>query len=146
MAKGFAPTGGKFHAKPFTRSPTMQRDAEPLELRLVEFFSGIGGMRLALEAAVARLCRSQSPRTSVKLTSVLSIDTSGVVNRCYLHNFPNTVMQATKKRKRQKPCGAFQEQLRQANIESLKVSDLEGNLHRHIYISIYEYIYILCKV
>ena len=92
----------------------------------MEFFSGIGGMRLALHSAVNRLTELVSGEEGVKITSILSVDTSMVVNQCYLHNFPNTVMQATKKRKRQTPTGSVHEQLRQANIESLKVSDLEG--------------------
>ena len=66
---------------------------------VVEFFSGIGGMRLALTGA----CDSIE---NFELNNFKAIDTSELVNQVYRHNFPDEPWQV--------------------NIESIKIKDLDG--------------------
>jgi tRNA (cytosine38-C5)-methyltransferase len=68
---------------------------------VVEFFSGIGGMRLALSDATKNL------QNSFPLKTFKAIDTSELVNQVYRHNFSN-------------------EEPWKVNIETIKVKDLEG--------------------
>jgi tRNA (cytosine38-C5)-methyltransferase len=102
-------------------------------LRVLEFFSGIGGMRLSLEGALAALPSNSSNSSSSSSSSssnsninsssssssssginssggvsVTSFDTSELVNQCYRLNFPGEAPP------------------RQVNIESVKLAALEG--------------------
>ena len=67
---------------------------------VVEFFSGIGGMRLALSDASNTL-------DNLSLGTFKAIDTSELVNQVYRHNFNG-------------------EEPWKVNIETIKVKDLDG--------------------
>lgn len=102
-------------------SSTKEMDAA---LELVEFFSGIGGFRIAFEQAITRFnenISAKSELSQLELSKILAIDTSDVVNRCYKANFPDT---ATRKRKRNVVVSKSHELL-QMNIEFLQVDEIE---------------------
>ena len=62
-----------------------------VELRMLEFFSGIGGMRLALESAIDILNKNSNQnnknKRQFKLTYCRAYDISLHANHCYQHNF-----------------------------------------------------------
>ena len=72
------------------------------ELRVYEFFSGIGGMRLALEA-----CLSENPLYTVG--SATAVECSDICNAVYSFNFPEGNSSCL-----------------QVNIESLRVGKIDG--------------------
>ncbi|CAM9156034.1 unnamed protein product, partial [Ectocarpus fasciculatus] len=72
-------------------------------ISVLEFFSGIGGMRLSLQGALATLPAGRA----TDLNNVTAFDTSELVNQCYRHCFPG-------------------DSPRQVNIESIKLSSLDG--------------------
>lgn len=67
---------------------------------VIEFFSGIGGMRLALTDATKSVAE-------INLGAFKAIDTSELVNQVYRHNFNG-------------------EEPWKVNIETIKVNDLDG--------------------
>ena len=73
-------------------------------MRVFEFFSGIGGMRLSLQSAIETSGAFGTPPPQLQFTA---FDTSDIVNQCYRHNFPG-------------------EMVKQVNIESIKVENLDG--------------------
>ena len=76
-------------------------------MRVLEFFSGIGGMHLSLEGALDSLSTEKKTNLTEGTLSFSAFDTSDLVNQCYRKNFP---------------C----ETVRQVNIETIKLVDLDG--------------------
>jgi len=74
-------------------------------VHVFEFFSGIGGMRIALEEATRDL--------EMTVDKVSAFDTSPFVNRCYEHYFPES-------------------EVRRVNIETIKLKDLDGDSNMNI--------------
>lgn len=74
----------KRSAAPSEEAPTATKKvAWParVDLRMVEFFSGIGGMRSAVEGIVGK---------DVHLSSCMAFEISQTANEVYRHNFPDT--------------------------------------------------------
>ncbi|GBG27196.1 tRNA cytosine38-C5-methyltransferase [Hondaea fermentalgiana] len=85
-----------------TGSEKGKEEEEEEELRVLELFAGIGGMRVALEAALEA---AHDPRK----VHVTPVDSSQVVRKVYEHNFP--------------------EKARPLNLERVKLADLDGKAH-----------------
>lgn len=78
----------------------LDNDIKNCGIRVIELFSGIGGMRLSLIAA------------SLKLSSIVAYDTSIVANACYSFNFSTTENGS--------------DRLRRVNIEGINPNELDG--------------------
>jgi len=79
-----------------------ESSGQEAKVEVMEFFAGIGGMRVALQAAL----RDDTPEKPSRL-HVTSIDSSHVVREVYQHNYPDETVRAT-------------------NVEGMRLQDLDG--------------------
>ena len=77
-----------------SKTTSKEGDAtNPKTLKYVEFYSGVGGWTMALQAAVKRLAESG---THLKLERLAALDHSDLCNQVFQHNFGQTVTSKSK--------------------------------------------------
>lgn len=81
------------------------------QVDVLELFSGIGGFRLAMQAAVERMAQNcpDGKKPAISASKYFAVDTSELVNQCYRHNFNG-------------------EEPFKVNIETIKLKDLDGKV------------------
>ncbi|KAG7343030.1 C-5 cytosine-specific DNA methylase [Nitzschia inconspicua] len=90
------------------------------ELSMLEFFSGIGGMRIAVESALKwQLRHTDSVTTILQLSTCRAYDISLHANYCYEHNFLN------RQSHHQQPASNKSE-VSTKLVEHLKPEDVDG--------------------
>jgi tRNA (cytosine38-C5)-methyltransferase len=101
---------------------SVARIQQPLQLSMLEFFSGIGGMRIAVELAMKIRMRNDDDDMNApcRLSSCHAYDISIYANRCYQHNFsrsdPTTNSNVSTKL-----------------VEHLKADDVDANGQSHLW-------------